>query len=132
MEATRSSETSVVTRATRFHVPEYGIHQRNDITQYQSHEISIHKSRITASWTLSIARNSENWNTAFRKLDLFPSSGEGRETPTLLGPLERANLKHWTTHVMLLATITGSTYLNATRISVKLKKKKNFKIVVYF
>jgi hypothetical protein len=28
----------------------------------------------------------------FRKLDHFPSSGEGWETPTLLGPLERANL----------------------------------------
>jgi hypothetical protein len=27
-------------------------------------------------------------------LHLFPSSGEGRETPTLLGPLDRANLKH--------------------------------------
>jgi hypothetical protein len=27
-------------------------------------------------------------------LDLFPSSGEGRETPTLLGALERANLNH--------------------------------------
>jgi hypothetical protein len=26
----------------------------------------------------------------FRKLDLHPSTGEG-ETPTLLGPLERAN-----------------------------------------
>jgi hypothetical protein len=25
-------------------------------------------------------------NTMFQKLDLFPSSGEGRETPTLLGP----------------------------------------------
>jgi hypothetical protein len=35
-------------------------------------------------------------NTTFRKLDLFPSSGEGRETPTLLGPLERANLNQWT------------------------------------
>jgi hypothetical protein len=32
----------------------------------------------------------------FRKLDLFPSSGEGRETTTLLGPLEIANLNHWT------------------------------------
>jgi hypothetical protein len=31
-------------------------------------------------------------NTTFRKLDLFPSSGEGGgETPTQLGPLERAN-----------------------------------------
>jgi hypothetical protein len=35
-------------------------------------------------------------NTTFRKLDLFPSSVEGRETPALLGPLERANLNHWT------------------------------------
>jgi hypothetical protein len=36
-------------------------------------------------------------NTTFRKLDLFPSSGEGGEkTPTQLGPLERANLNHWT------------------------------------
>jgi hypothetical protein len=32
----------------------------------------------------------------FRKLDLFPFSGEGGEkTPTQLGPLERANLNHW-------------------------------------
>jgi hypothetical protein len=29
---------------------------------------------------------------------MFPSSDEGRETPTLLAPLERANLNHWTTH----------------------------------
>jgi hypothetical protein len=35
-------------------------------------------------------------NTTFRKLDLLPSAGEGWETPTLLGPLERANLNHWT------------------------------------
>jgi hypothetical protein len=35
-------------------------------------------------------------NTTFRKLDLFPSSGYGWETATLLGPLERANLNHWT------------------------------------
>jgi hypothetical protein len=27
-------------------------------------------------------------NTTFRKLDLFPSSGEGKEAPALLGPLE--------------------------------------------
>jgi hypothetical protein len=30
----------------------------------------------------------------FRKLDLFPSSGKGRETSILWGPLERANLHH--------------------------------------
>jgi hypothetical protein len=33
--------------------------------------------------------------TKFRKLDPFPSSGEERKTPTLLSPLERANLNHW-------------------------------------
>jgi hypothetical protein len=27
---------------------------------------------------------------------MFPSSGEGRETPTLFGPLERANSNLWT------------------------------------
>jgi hypothetical protein len=35
-------------------------------------------------------------NTTRRRLDLFPSSREGRQTPTLLGLLERANLNHWT------------------------------------
>jgi hypothetical protein len=30
-------------------------------------------------------------NTTFRKLDLLPSSGEGRETPTLLGPAVEVN-----------------------------------------
>jgi hypothetical protein len=30
-------------------------------------------------------------NTRFRKLDMFPPSGEG-ETPILLGPLEKASL----------------------------------------
>jgi hypothetical protein len=29
----------------------------------------------------------------------FPSSGEGMETPTRLGSLERANLNHWTIQV---------------------------------
>jgi hypothetical protein len=36
--------------------------------------------------------------TTFRKLDLFPSSGEGKK-PTQLGPLEIANLNYWTTLV---------------------------------
>jgi hypothetical protein len=33
-------------------------------------------------------------NTMFRKLDLFPSSYEVRETHTLLSPLERVKLTH--------------------------------------
>jgi hypothetical protein len=51
-------------------------------------------------WTLSIVQNSNQLeNTTFQKLDLFPSSGEVRETPILLGPLERANLNHWINRV---------------------------------
>jgi hypothetical protein len=29
-------------------------------------------------------------------MGLFPSSGKGMKTTTLLGPLEGANLNHWT------------------------------------
>jgi hypothetical protein len=36
--------------------------------------------------------------TTFLKLDLFPSSGDWRDIPTLLGPLERANLNQWLFH----------------------------------
>jgi hypothetical protein len=34
-------------------------------------------------------------NATFWKLDLFPSSDEGRDTPTLLGSFERPNLNHY-------------------------------------
>jgi hypothetical protein len=37
-----------------------------------------------------IQNSTKPGNTKFRKLDLFPSSGEGKEVPTLLGPLEKA------------------------------------------
>jgi hypothetical protein len=36
----------------------------------------------------------------FRKLNLLPSLGEGRDGPALLGPIERANPNHWTGHVI--------------------------------
>jgi hypothetical protein len=42
--------------------------------------------------TLFIVGNSKQLeNITFRKMGLFSSSGEVRETPTLLGPIERAN-----------------------------------------
>jgi hypothetical protein len=43
-------------------------------------------------WVFGLCQSSGiQMNTEFRNLDLFPPSGEGWETPTLLGPLERAN-----------------------------------------
>jgi hypothetical protein len=46
-------------------------------------------------WTLFITHNSKKLEkTKFWKLDMFLPSGEGKETPTILGPLERANLNH--------------------------------------
>jgi hypothetical protein len=42
-------------------------------------------------------------NTTFQKLDLFPSSGAGKN-PILLGPLERASPNHWTSSVLHDAT----------------------------
>jgi hypothetical protein len=46
-------------------------------------------------WTLLIFWNSEiskeKKNTTFRKLNLFLSIVEGKETPTLLSPLEKSS-----------------------------------------
>jgi hypothetical protein len=48
-------------------------------------------------WIVSIFRNFKYLgDKTFRKLDLFPSSCEKRETPILLGPFKRTNLNHWT------------------------------------
>jgi hypothetical protein len=35
----------------------------------------------------------------YRPDPTFPCTGEGKETPTVLGSLKRANFNHWTTHV---------------------------------
>jgi hypothetical protein len=52
----------------------------------------------TGFWTLSILEGFLK-NMTFRKLDPFPYSGKKKVAPTLLGPLERASLNHWTTSV---------------------------------
>jgi hypothetical protein len=78
-------------------------------------EKNVQNSELLGFWTLSIVRYSKELEkTAFGKLDLFPSSGGG-ERPTLLGPLERANLKYWTTHV----SITTATKISGTRLCRK-------------
>jgi hypothetical protein len=51
--------------------------------------------RITGVLDFVHSPGLRNWNTTFRKMGLFPLSGEGMKTPTLLGPLERVNLNHW-------------------------------------
>jgi hypothetical protein len=49
-------------------------------------------------WTLPIVRYCEKLeNTAFLKLDLFPSSGKW-ETATALGPSERADLNYYVSY----------------------------------
>jgi hypothetical protein len=50
-------------------------------------------------WVSELCPSSGILNTRkhnFRKLDVFPFSGEEWETPTLLGPVEKANLNKWT------------------------------------
>jgi hypothetical protein len=48
-------------------------------------------------WTVSTIWYSKAHNRTklFRKWNCFCPQVRGRETPTLLGPFERANLSHW-------------------------------------
>jgi hypothetical protein len=65
--------------------------------------IHMFNSKAEEEWRLSYSEVMGFWtfpssrilNMTFRKLDLFPSPGEKVEVPTLLGPLERANINHW-------------------------------------
>jgi hypothetical protein len=61
--------------------------------------------KLLGFWTLSIVGYSKNQNTQRfgNWISFLPQVRE--ETPTPLGPLERANLSHWTTHVSITTTI---------------------------
>jgi hypothetical protein len=59
------------------------------------------KSELLGFWTCPSTNILEPGNTTSQKLDPWPSSGEEGETPTMLGPLERADLNHWTSPVFL-------------------------------
>jgi hypothetical protein len=60
----------------------------------------VKHSELPSFWTLSIVQYSKKFkNTTFRKLDLFPSPGQGGKTPCQLGPLEK------------LTSITGPNWL---------------------
>jgi hypothetical protein len=45
--------------------------------------------------------------TTIRKLDLFPSTGEGVGAPTLLGPLQKTNCNSWTTALWLVLALSN-------------------------
>jgi hypothetical protein len=58
----------------------------------------------------------------FRKLNLFPSSSDRRETLTLVGPLERDNLNHW---------MLGPKRIGVSLSSPKDENKSSFPNVVF-
>jgi hypothetical protein len=53
------------------------------------------RSGLLGFWTLSIVRYSKKQNTTSRKLNLFPSSGEGAGDTCSVGPVKSASLIHW-------------------------------------
>jgi hypothetical protein len=55
----------------------------------------VQHSESLGLWTLSIVQISKYLeNAMFQKLDLCPSSGEGRETPALSGSSKSDNFNH--------------------------------------
>jgi hypothetical protein len=55
----------------------------------------VYNTELLRFWALSIVRHSKNQKTQrFRNCNFFHPHVKG-ETPTLLGPLERANLNRW-------------------------------------
>jgi hypothetical protein len=76
-------------------------------------------------------------NTTYWKLDLFPSSGKVWETPTLLGLLERANLKHCnpvtiTIQGVWLAVSNGPNRVGVSHFSVEDGNRSSFQNIVFF
>jgi hypothetical protein len=66
---------------------------------------------ITGFWVQSIIQHSKLYKTQrlgkwiCSSLQVSGVGVGGGETPTLLRPLERVNLNHWTTHVILTTLI---------------------------
>jgi hypothetical protein len=64
--------------------------------RFQGNLDKVHRSGLLGFWTLSIVRYSKK-NTTFGNWICFCPRVRGQETPTQLGPLERASLNHWIT-----------------------------------
>jgi hypothetical protein len=54
-------------------------------------------------WNLAIVRYSEQHYVS--ETECFRPQVRGWETPTLLGPLERANLGHWAIYVSITTAV---------------------------
>jgi hypothetical protein len=61
-------------------------------------------SELLGSLIFSIVQNSKYYKTRRFGNWMFPSSDEGREIPTPLGPLEKANLNRWTLCFLVFGT----------------------------
>jgi hypothetical protein len=74
--------------------------------------------RITEFWTLFLALNSKYQKQRFGNWICFHSQEKGRRH-ILLGPFERANLNHWTTHVITTALSTPDIRMSPRNVTGK-------------
>jgi hypothetical protein len=79
-------------------------------------------------WTLSTVHCFLK-NATFRKLDLFPSSGKMKVVLTLLGPLERASLNHWTNEDRSRSSFRNAVFLRKEWMMDKVQKPDSFKVI---
>jgi hypothetical protein len=61
---------------------------------FQTLVYDIQNYRVSGHCTLFGILNTRKHNIS--EIEPFPTSDEGKETSTLCGPLDRANLSHWT------------------------------------
>jgi hypothetical protein len=79
--------------------------------------VSIQNCLVSGLYLLSGILNTRKNNIL--ETGYFSSSGEGREPSALLGPLQRANLNHWTIHVEVEATLQLMVSQSVCQVNVK-------------
>jgi hypothetical protein len=85
-----------------FYIPEDDIlhsPRRENLKSYlNGSDDGIYDCELMGLWAVAFVRNCKYIESRMlRSLDVFPSLGEGRETQTLLGPLDRADHNQCTT-----------------------------------